>query len=81
MTMRFPNQAAAAIPPIEKLGFTIQEAAQSSSLGQTSIYKAIRDKQLKARKYGTRTIITRADLAIFLENLPEVSTADLTQPD
>jgi excisionase family DNA binding protein len=57
-------------PPIEKLGFTIPEAAQCSSLGQTSIYKAIRDRQLKARKYGTRTIITRNDLMSFLENLP-----------
>jgi len=26
---------------IEKLGFTIPEAAESSSLGQTSIYKAV----------------------------------------
>jgi excisionase family DNA binding protein len=45
---------------MEKLALTIQEAAQLSSLGQTSIYKAIRDGQLISRKYGTRTIITRA---------------------
>jgi len=43
---------------MEKLALTIQEAAQLSSLGQTSIYKAIRDGQLICRKYGTRTIIT-----------------------
>lgn len=54
----------------EKLGFTVQEAAIISSLGQTSIYKAIKDKQLTARKYGTRTIITRTDLNAFLEGLP-----------
>jgi hypothetical protein len=48
-------------PPMEKLALTIQEAAQLSSLGQTSIYKAIRDGQLISRKYGTRTIITRAE--------------------
>jgi hypothetical protein len=41
---------------IEKLGFTIPEAAESSSLGQTSIYKAIRDRKLKARKYGTAAV-------------------------
>jgi excisionase family DNA binding protein len=57
-------------PAVEKLAFTIPEAAAVSSIGQTSLYKAIRDKQLKARKYGTRTIITRIDLQAFLDSLP-----------
>ncbi len=57
-------------PTMEKLAFTIQEAAAASSIGQTSLYKAIRDKQLKARKCGTRTIITRTDLQAFLDSLP-----------
>ena len=57
-------------PPMEKLALTIQEAAQLSSLGQTSIYKATRDGQLISRKYGTPTIITRSDLTSFLTNLP-----------
>jgi excisionase family DNA binding protein len=56
---------------MEKLGLTVPEAAALSSLGQTSIYKAIREGRLRIRKYGTRTIITRADLASFLENLPD----------
>jgi Helix-turn-helix domain len=55
---------------MDKLAFTIAEAAQLSSLGQTSIYKAIKDRQLICRKFGTRTIITRADLVSLLENLP-----------
>jgi hypothetical protein len=42
-----------------------------SSLGQTSSYKAIREGRLQIRKYGTRTIIKRSDLASFLENLPD----------
>jgi len=54
----------------EKLGLTVQEAAALSSLGQTSIYKAIREGRLMARKYGTRTIITRLDLQAFLDALP-----------
>jgi len=57
-------------PTVEKLAFTIQEAAAVASIGQTSLYKAISDKQLKARKYGTRTIITRTDLQAFLDSLP-----------
>ncbi|WP_456780400.1 helix-turn-helix domain-containing protein [Bradyrhizobium sp. USDA 3315] len=58
-------------PTLERLGLTVAEAAVLSSLGQTSVYKAIREGRLRIRKYGTRTIITRADLASFLENLPD----------
>jgi len=57
-------------PRMEKLGLTVPEAAALSSLGQTSIYKAIREGRLRIRKYGTRTIITRSDLTSFLTNLP-----------
>ena len=56
---------------MEKFGFTVSEAAALSSLGQTSIYKAIKQGRLRIRKYGTRTIITRSDLASFLESLPD----------
>jgi excisionase family DNA binding protein len=58
-------------PTMERLGLTVPEAAELSSLGQTSIYKAIREGRLQIRKYGTRTIITRADLASFLESLSD----------
>ena len=58
-------------PTMERLGLTVPEAAELSSLGQTSIYKAIREGRLRIRKYGTRTIITRADLASFLESLSD----------
>jgi excisionase family DNA binding protein len=64
------NQAAPPQQTLEKLALTIQEAAQLSSLGQTSIYKAIKDGKLRSRKYGARTIITRVDLASFLNDLP-----------
>jgi excisionase family DNA binding protein len=65
--MKTPNHHAAAAS--EKLAFSVPEAASASSLGQTSIYKAIRKNPLKARKFGSRTIITRADLTSFLEKL------------
>ena len=69
--MRMAKRESMLRPTMEKLGFTVPEAAALSSLGQTSIYKAIREGQLRIRKYGTRTIITRADLASFLENLSD----------
>jgi excisionase family DNA binding protein len=70
VVMRMAKRESLLRPTMEKLGLTVSEAAALSSLGQTSIYKAIKERRLRIRKYGTRTIITRSDLASFLENLP-----------
>ena len=70
-TMRMAKREGIVRLAAEKLGLTIPEAAALSSLGQTSIYKAIREGRLTARKFGTRTIITRADLQAFLNSLPQ----------
>jgi hypothetical protein len=43
---------------------------QSSTIGETSLCKAIKDRRLIARKFGTRSVILRSDLIAFLENLP-----------
>ena len=72
--MRMANREGFARTAAEKLGLTVPEAAILSSLGQTSIYKAIREGRLTARKYGTRTIITRLDLQAFLDSLPPTNT-------
>ncbi|WP_167558798.1 helix-turn-helix domain-containing protein [Bradyrhizobium canariense] len=37
-----------------------------------TLYAAIRDGDLKARKFRRRTVILHEDLMIFLKNLPEV---------
>lgn len=59
--------------PVLKIAYTIPEAAEASSLGQTSIYKAIKEGRLRIEKYGTRTIVRRIDLAAFLRNLPDAN--------
>jgi excisionase family DNA binding protein len=61
-------------PRMEKLGLTVPEAAALSSLGQTSIYKAIKEGRLRIRKYGTRTIIPRADRPSQMDS-PNAQTA------
>jgi excisionase family DNA binding protein len=58
------------IQPCDKVAFTIDEAAQSSSIGESSLCKAIKDKRLIVHKFGTRSVIMRTDLIAFLENLP-----------
>ena len=60
----------AAPPPIAPVGFTVEGAVVASGLGRTKLFAAIKQGQLRARKFGRRTIITRDDLTEFLESLP-----------
>jgi len=42
---------------IPKLGYSIREACHASSLGRTTLYKAIATGRLRAVRVGGRTII------------------------
>ena len=53
-------------------GLTLYDASIVSGIGRTKLYEAIANGELKARKFGARTIILRADLLVFLSSLPEV---------
>ena len=54
-----------------KMAFTIPEAVKEGAGSRTVIYEAIKSGALKARKRGRSTIILAADLAQYLENLPD----------
>jgi excisionase family DNA binding protein len=49
---------------------TIAETCALTGLGRDSIYSAIRDRHLVARKFGRRTLVTDDDLRQFLAGLP-----------
>jgi len=51
-------------------GLSLPEACKIAGLGRTTVYQAIADGQLVARKAGKRTIILRGDLQDFLLALP-----------
>ena len=53
-------------------GLTLNEASIVSGIGRTKLYEAIAQGDLKARKFGARTIILREELVVFLKALPEV---------
>ena len=53
-------------------GLTLVEASAISGIGRTKLYQAISQRKLKARKWGSRTIVLRSDLLQFLNSLPEV---------
>lgn len=57
---------------LQREGFSIGEACTVAGIGRTKIYEAISEGRLKARKFGKRTIVLRADLQAFLSNLPVV---------
>ncbi len=54
-----------------KLAFTIDEAVEAGAGGRTKIYEAINAGTLRAKKRGKRTVILAADLAQYLESLPD----------
>ncbi len=55
-----------------KTAFTIDELTKTGPLGRTSIYEAIRNGQLTARKFGKRTFVLATDFEVFLNSLPKI---------
>ncbi len=56
----------------EKLAYTVREAAIHCSLGKDSIYAAIADGRLCAKKVGRKTLIPRDGLLRFINELPNL---------
>ena len=57
----------------QPLAYTIEEAVAASGLGRTKLYEYIKQKRLKAKKSGKRTLILAADLVEFLASLPAMA--------
>ncbi len=56
---------------MEKLAYSIREAVAAGGGSRTKLYEAIAAGTLKARKRGRSTVILAADLALYLESLPD----------
>jgi hypothetical protein len=69
------KQLAAPVLGGGKLSYSIEEFAAASGIGRTRLYSAIKVGQLRARKFGKRTVILASDGREFLENLPELPRA------
>lgn len=58
---------------IEKPAFSIDELSKIGPLGRSSLYEAIAEGRLIARKNGRRTVILADDFKQFLRSLPPVT--------
>jgi excisionase family DNA binding protein len=61
------------------LVYTISEACVVARAGRTSLYEAIRDRALIARKRGRKTLILADDLRDWLERLPAIEPKNADQ--
>ena len=57
---------------MDKLAFSIDEAAKKSGLGRDKLYAAVRLGQLEVRKAGRRTIVLDEALRRYLASLPKL---------
>jgi len=58
-----------------KIAYTVSEAVQASGLSRSSLYIAIGNGTLRARKHGARTLVLDSDLRRFLRGLPQTKNA------
>jgi excisionase family DNA binding protein len=54
----------------QQMAYSPDEFAKLAGVGRDSVYKAIREGKLEARKFGRRTLITSEAGRRFLESLP-----------
>jgi hypothetical protein len=55
-----------------RLAYTIKELATAAGICRDNVYDAIRADQLRAKKFGKRTLVLKVDAQAFLESLPDL---------
>jgi hypothetical protein len=66
--------------PDGKLACSIEKFADLTDFGRSTIYEAIKDGSLIARKRGKRTVITAPDGMQWLKSLPQANSAETALP-
>ncbi len=56
--------------PNTPYALNVEEAVAYSRIGRSTLYTALRNGELTARKVGRRTVILRQDLEAWLERSP-----------
>lgn len=56
--------------PADQLAFSVPHAAKVTDTGQTRLWEAIRRKDIRAVRFGRRTLIPADALRDFIASLP-----------
>ena len=56
----------------QRISYSVHEAAETAGIGLTKLREEIAARRLRARKLGSRTIITRDDLESWAAALPDI---------
>jgi len=59
------------MPDLPKLLYSLEEVAIILDCKKTKIYHLLSDKNIIAKKFGKRTLVTAESLHAFIEGLPE----------
>lgn len=68
------------LPLKERIVLTVEDVMALSGFGLSTVYRAMDEGKLVARKEGIRTVILREDFDAWLKNLPKKFAAKKT-PD
>jgi excisionase family DNA binding protein len=58
------------------LAYSVPEACTVASIGRSALYEAIRSGELRAVKYGRRTLVLARDLNAWIDQLPPIIETD-----
>ncbi len=56
---------------MEKAFYTVAEIIEMTGLGRTKVYEEINSNSLKAKKCGSRTLVTAASFHEWKDHLPD----------
>lgn len=59
-----------------RLAYSVDEVARMAGCGRDTIYRAIREGRLTAKKLGRLTRIPAADAQRFIDDLPDLRLPD-----
>lgn len=59
-----------------RLAYSVDEVARMAGCGRDTIYRAIREGRLTAKKLGRLTRIPAADAQRFIDDLPDLHLPD-----
>lgn len=62
---------------MEKSFYTVAEIIEITGLGRTKIYEEINSNSLKAKKCGTRTLVTAESFREWQHNLPDFRSSNV----